>query len=87
MDKTVLLTLNKALEEAKPYVTRDSWSPSLRRSYILLRLACRAARRQKLSLCRTFVDLAIPGFSRNVVPVSADLMRLWKYLDQLLQAA
>lgn len=87
MDTPIVLTLSKALEEAKPLATRVPRTSSLRRSYILLRLAFRAARREKFGICRDFINRAIPGFSDNDVPVSGALIGVYNRLDRQLQAA
>lgn len=87
MDYDVLPVLNHALEATKPLATREPRSSPVRRSYILLRLALRAARRQKFGLCRSHLDQAIPGFSCNDVPISGDLIGAYNRLGHMLQAA
>lgn len=89
MDSNDLLTLSNALEEAKPLATRVSRSTTLRRSYILLHLAIRAARQKRFGLCRDFLDRALPGFcqSNDLLSCTSDLIGIYTRLGHQLQAA
>lgn len=89
MDRKDLLILSNALEETKSFATRVSRPTTLRRSYILLHLAVRAARRRKLDLCRDFLDRALPGFcqSNDLVSCTSDLLVVYNHLGHQLQAA
>lgn len=89
MDTNDLLILSHAVEETKPLGTRVTRLTTLRRSYILLRLAFRAARRRKLDACRSFLDRALPGFcqSNDLVSCTSELLGVYNHLGHQLKAA
>lgn len=85
MDTPVVLVLSKALEEAKPLATRVARKSPLRRSYIMLYLAYRAACANQLERCREYISRAIPD--SRAFGISGNLIGAYNYLDKQLQAA